>query len=248
MIQFIRFILALILFFVFPSRFETVAFPDPEEPSLKAKSPSDGWLWSKESFAGEAPKFIDEGALLREVKSGNPDRVQALLNNGAKLSERDDNGDTALHMAIENVEMMKILLNAGAMPDASNYYGTTPLMWAANFGKTEAIKILLSAGANVNWKNHSGITPLMDAIRRGHIEAAKLLLEGKAEVNDTTFTGITALMLAVAIGNSEEIKLLLAAGADVNAKSMTDSTALSIAIAEKNDEIVELLKRAGASN
>jgi hypothetical protein len=74
-----------------------------------------------------------------------------LIDAGADLNARDDNGWTPLMVAArsETPEIVTLLIEAGADVNAMNDNGYTPL-WFANpgFGSTpEIIKILKAAGA-----------------------------------------------------------------------------------------------------
>ena len=60
--------------------------------------------------------------------------------------------------------MIKVLLEAGADPNARKNDRMTPLMHAAaNNENPEVIKVLLEAGANLNAKAINGWTPIMFA-------------------------------------------------------------------------------------
>ena len=50
----------------------------------------------------------------------------------------------------KHVEIVKILLAAGANPNLQDMYGRTALTSASEVGYLEIVKILLAAGANVN--------------------------------------------------------------------------------------------------
>ena len=59
---------------------------------------------------------------------------------------------------------------------------STPLGWAAKFGKKPMVEFLLSRGAKVNLPDDPPwATPLAWATRRGHAEIAELLKQHGAE-------------------------------------------------------------------
>ena len=76
-------------------------------------------------------------------------------------------GQSALQKASEggHLEVVKILLDAGAKADDKNIVGDTALMMASRRGNAEVVKILLAAGADVNAKNKCGISALKTAQR-----------------------------------------------------------------------------------
>ncbi|UZR97719.1 ankyrin repeat domain-containing protein [Chondrinema litorale] len=59
--------------------------------------------------------------------------------------------------------------------------GSTPLISAATFGKTEIAKILVDAGANLALKNNDGATALHTAAFFGRIEIVQVLIDAKAD-------------------------------------------------------------------
>ena len=62
---------------------------------------------------------------------------------------KDPLGDTPLFYAADRnqPEIVKLLLDAGAVPDAENSSGVTPLMMAARRGNIEIVRMLLAQGA-----------------------------------------------------------------------------------------------------
>ena len=81
-----------------------------------------------------------------------------------------------------NVEALKQHLAAGTNIDEKDPYGgSSPLISAALFGKTEMAKILIDAGADLNFQNNDGSTALHTAAFFCRPEIVKLLLEKKAD-------------------------------------------------------------------
>ncbi len=71
--------------------------------------------------------------------------------------------------------------------------GSTPLITATVFGKTDVALALIEAGANLNCKNNEGSTPLHCAAFFCRTEIVKALLEKGADKNLKNNYGSTAL-------------------------------------------------------
>lgn len=82
--------------------------------------------------------------------------------------------------------------------------GSSPLITAAVFGKTEIAQSLISAGADINFKNNDGSTALITAAFFCHIEIVELLLDQGADPNIINKGGSTALQSVS--GSFEEVK------------------------------------------
>ena len=74
-----------------------------------------------------------------------------------------------------NIEAVKQHLAAGADVNAKVKTGSTPLHFAAGYGRKEIVELLIAEGADVNAKKNSGRTPLDHAITGKHPETADLL-------------------------------------------------------------------------
>ena len=83
-------------------------------------------------------------------------RVQALLQAGSRLEEKNQEGWTALHYAAgfnKEVALVDILLEAGAVLDAIDDRGRTPLHLAAQHHNIAIYEKLLAAGADASIKD-----------------------------------------------------------------------------------------------
>lgn len=91
-----------------------------------------------------------------------PEIISKLINSGVDVNTRDCYGNTPLHYAarLKNLELMEILLNAGAEIDPVNKDGLTPLrlMLLTKPANLKAIELLLSRGANMDQSVEGGIT------------------------------------------------------------------------------------------
>ncbi len=89
------------------------------------------------------------GDLHVAVRSGDADRVKALLDGGANVNERDSLGGTALHDAswAGDLKMAEMLLARGADPNLPHLEGgSTPLHYAVITNHPEVVELLLLKG------------------------------------------------------------------------------------------------------
>jgi len=92
-------------------------------------------------------------ALKKEHEKEGRELVRILLAAGADPTAQDDpHCRTALHTAamIDDVELVKIILEAGVDVNIRNAQNTTPLHVALNRGANSCVGLLLAAGANCN--------------------------------------------------------------------------------------------------
>jgi len=101
-----------------------------------------------------------------------------------------------LHMAVidGNLEAVKQHIKVGTDLDIREPSGgSSPLITAAVFGKTESALLLIEAGADVNFRNKEGSTPLHTAAFFCHTEIVEALLDNGADASLKNQAGSTAL-------------------------------------------------------
>ncbi len=89
-----------------------------------------------------------------------------------------------IHTAVvtDNRDAIKQHIAAGSnINEKDPYGGSSPLISAAVFGKTEIAKLLIDAGADVNFQNNEGSTALHTAAFFCRPEIVKMLLDKKAD-------------------------------------------------------------------
>ncbi|SEN44744.1 ankyrin repeat domain-containing protein [Nitrosomonas marina] len=189
-------------------------------------------------------------AFFAGIQKGSKPIVQRLIERGADIEYRGDNGYTALIQAARDGRnhLVELLLPLGAAVNATaTDTGETALILAAKRDRREVMQQLLAANADLNVQRDSdGMTALMLAARGGHQQATHMLLEAGANVDFQLENGATALMLAAQHGHLGVIYVLLAANADVNIKAENGATALTLANVYRHGEAAEMLKKAGA--
>lgn len=121
--------------------------------------------------------------ILSAVANQDLPQVTSILNQD--LSEANSkwmNGYSPLHVN-NNVEIGRLLLQAGADINQSSDDGTTPLIKLS--GRLQAdpkvAMLYIQSGAEVNAQNQSGTTALHGAVRRGHLEIVEALLKAGAD-------------------------------------------------------------------
>jgi hypothetical protein len=208
------------------------------------------WASSKwESFTANLVYGFDD------PMAGIPDRdsklrlVKALLAHGANVNLRmtkpqpnfaggylDATGATPLLLAAsaDDLEMMHILLNAGADPKILTASNASAIMAAAGLNHsigedqvteaqaTEVVKVLLDLGVNPKGETTFGENALFGPAYRGWNNLLKQLIDLGVNVNAVSKAGVSAYLAANGQGdrlggvlyNKEGAELLLKSGAD----------------------------------
>jgi uncharacterized protein len=186
-------------------------------------------------------------SLILAVKSKQLRAVQILLENGASIDIRDrltefDQWTPLMHAAyLGAIQILKLLLQAGANVESIDTHGRTALILASEAKQNNAITPLLQAGANPNYQDREGNTALTYACRKHHAWIAKKLLENGASKN---LVKEFLLMNASRRGAVHDVRKLIEQGAEVNAKY--GDTALTIAAAYDYGDVIDELVHSGA--
>ena len=129
--------------------------------------------------AGNFEKDINT-SLLNSALNNVVILAEILLDRGADITTKDENGYTALHLAVKNdfKEMVKWLLDRGAdIEQITDDSEQTAVHIAAKNGCMEVLELLLERGGNVNARDKSNKTPLHEAAAGGHLWVAQLLVK-----------------------------------------------------------------------
>lgn len=132
-----------------------------------------------------------------------------------RVDEVYEDGETLLSRAAgceSCLELLRLLLAAGADVNHADADGCTPLYRACTAFNTDGARLLVEGGADVNAATREGETPLMNAALGNHAEMVKILLQAGAEVNAVDAQGCTAQDAAEAACSRECMRLLQRAG------------------------------------
>jgi ankyrin repeat protein len=87
--------------------------------------------------------------------------IRLLVTAGANVNARDEDGETALHEALDD-DVVKALIKAGANVNVRNNNGETPLMTNVS---VEVLKILVAAGADIHARDTAGRSVLGNVLQ-----------------------------------------------------------------------------------
>lgn len=170
--------------------------------------------------------YLDD-QLLSAVERQSIDEAISLINQGANPNAEYPGGFPVLYVACEDggcAQIVKALLDAGAVPYKSVDGGATPIHLACEGGNAEIVKMLLDHRVNPNVAGPGGMTPLILATFHGYgrPDVVKVLIDAGADVNTLNHQFRTPLYAACNFGHLEVAQMLIDAGASVNHSSSND--------------------------
>lgn len=160
------------------------------------------------------------------------DIIHVLLEKGAHVEAEDDEGDTALILAIRKGYMNIVSQFLDTKPVIVSRV-TSALHVAAEGGHVEIVCRLLEEGNNIEVRDAHGRTALHVAALNGSEEVLRLLLEQDVDINATCHQAKTALHYAAFSESEGPIKMLIDK-IDIEATDRDGRTALHIAAISYN--------------
>lgn len=213
--------------------------------------PSDVWISRPEALGTEHFLGLEFERGVEETAVGHLYTAQYLGLPKVKMNFANSNGCRPLHVAAMSghVEIVEMLLAAGARAGDKDADDRTAACLAAMRGHSRVLKILVNQRASVDSEDSSLRRPLSFAAANGHEETVKLLLGvGNTRPYARDKTGRTALIYAAENGYWTIVAALLnAESAGVDMKDELGRTALSYAAERGHARVVqELLERGHA--
>ncbi|MBN2072161.1 MAG: ankyrin repeat domain-containing protein [Candidatus Krumholzibacteriota bacterium] len=192
------------------------------------------------------------GDIHAAIEAGDAARVKEILRNVPEaVNERADNTfrELPIHFAatVGNIEIARILLDAGADVDAGDSDNSTALGIAAMRKHHEMVRFLLEQGADVNHRDRKADTPLSFACYRGNDEMVQILIDSGADLYFRNPHGETMLHYACQRGLPALAAHIVANGTDLETQSINGGTPLAYAAGSDNTEIVRMLLENGAN-
>ena len=151
------------------------------------------------------------------VERNDVEMVELLLSYGAELNPDaaqlgDNMGYLGCAASSAGLEMVQLLVEAGAEVDGTYWNGVTPVMDAA-YVSVRILKYLTEKGADINARSGYNDTPLMYAVWGKNRECVEFLLSEGADASVVS-EGQTAYEMAIERADGESMKIFEKYGKD----------------------------------
>jgi len=203
--------------------------------------------WADDAATSELT-YNMQGAVLND----KIEEVKTLLAQGVDPNKPIGCGDySPLDGAVQvgNLEMLKLLLEHGAVPKGRELLAAAG---SKQYENEKMVEALLLAGADVNYRSEHGQTAIARAVHRNKSFISTnliefLLAQKGIELDHVNSDGDTALMYAVEQGDTKVVQMLLGAGADPETKNQNQKNAEKVArnIIRTQEQIIRLFQEAG---
>lgn len=138
----------------------------------------DGRIINSKTESSRTPLML---AVCQEEYSTRSKFTQLLLEKGADVNSRDENGRTALSLSCElgHLDAVKLLVQFNANPELTDTWGNSALMYAAYGGHSQILDFLIRAfkrlGLRLDHTNHAGHSAIQVAEQLGHENCVQVL-------------------------------------------------------------------------
>jgi ankyrin repeat protein len=227
-----------------------------EDGNIEELKQAEGWLsyaLSLDPLLPQAGKYLKRiqrilnqySEIVAAAENGQLERVKELIDRGADIDDRDQDGCTALQLAFAGgyEDVIEMLIRRRADVTILDKDGFCLLHWAVFSGKITLLSRAYELDDDINRLDKKGRTPLSWMSSEHWAEGAKWLLTKGADVNCQDFSGWTPLHYAANRGANEVTTVLLALGAEPSAVDRRGRTSADVA---SDDTIRDLLRTAYA--
>lgn len=222
---------------------------------VHAARANETWLVGELLMRGASPdvRLPDGGSLIAEcVAEGRPAIANLLLENGAQLDSKDNEGNRLVEIAARQglVWLVRELIDRGVSFDSSGKMdgpGDRHLSHvAAEAGKPELIEILAQRGANLSATNEQGESPVHIAIGSGSFDVLRPLFLQGVSLDAADGTGARPVHLAVMHRDPLSLRELLSLGANPNSPGPEGKLPIEYALEMRDYEFATLLIQYGS--
>uniref|UniRef100_A0A8W8HUJ0 Uncharacterized protein n=1 Tax=Magallana gigas TaxID=29159 RepID=A0A8W8HUJ0_MAGGI len=204
----------------------------------------------------------DDGVtpVISACQSGNSQQLKELIDQGAPISTKDDNGRTALHYCADNLETQcaeMLLAKDPSLLEVKDSQGFTPLHMSVISGNVPLLKLLLAKGADIRSLDSELHTPTHWATVCGHLEILDILIDNGAELSSADSHNAYPIHYAAQMNGKDSnhadskvgekvLKKLLDSGVPHDVTDKDGRQPLLWAASAGNTESIKLLVKAGA--
>lgn len=181
--------------------------------------------------------------LIHSAMFGQPKSTKFLLSKRAKVSTKNHQGQTALHIASfsRRADIVEVLLQSKANPNESYGTGFTPLILATMQQDEASMMKLISRGAKIGTKMNDGNTALHIAATTDNANVIQLIANAGADLNAYNNSGQTPLMVAAQQNKPSSAQTLLNLGSNYNLPDAYGRTAAAIANSLGNGQVMNVI-------
>ncbi|XP_060064198.1 transient receptor potential cation channel subfamily A member 1-like [Ylistrum balloti] len=193
-----------------------------------------------------AEELID----LLELFMATGENLYGLAGKDRLITHRDNEGNTALHMAILNnkLKASEYLLRKGASVNSRNGSHSAPLHMAAVNGNVPITELLLSYKAIIDRRDKEHMTAIHRAAMFNRYQIIEILLNKGGDVNVKSEDQMSPLMMSCWKGHVQTTNFLLKNGAQIDQADQTCRTALHLAVQNSHPEVITQLLQHGCSS
>eukprot|EP00124_Ichthyophonus_hoferi_P002484 Ihof_evm3s171 gene=Ihof_evmTU3s171 len=205
------------------------------------------WFVNEEGFDVNTPDHEDVTLLHWAAINNRIEIARFLLAKGAHVDTLGGHlKSTSLQWAVRQgfLEMIILLMKAGADPSIKDTQGFNSLHLSAQFGHTYISAYLMAKGVDPDSVDIVGRTPLMWAsFRVFYSDSVRILLSMKASINLQDAVMNTAAHWAAGNNNMVTLEELVAHGARLDLKNAMGQTPEEVAMEKNYPVVVEYLRR-----
>ena len=185
------------------------------------------------------------------AKYGRVDAARLLVEHGANLFQRGDDGCLPIHLAVKYRPDVFASSSTEDDVDTDTIQTRQRVMSTSNDGFIDTLNFLIEKGLErdptasvISEDDAYGDAPLHYAVYRNNVEAARILLNNGADINDVDNQKQAALHMAATNGSVDILALFIDHKAVLSLADNDGATALQLAVAEGHTKFVQLLLKA----